>query len=227
MIFDDFYKIMIGSTQVDEVYLGNTLIYPVTPPVPVVQPNNEIWYTSTDDSVIYFPSTSRYYGEMPKSNTYSGGKGIIKFDNNLTYLGAYAFFEKRKLKSVSLPSTITKIYDCAFENCENLKTITLSDAITTIEDRAFEGTGLSSFTISDSVTYLGRNAFSESDLLESITIGNSITNIRNNTFYNCVKLQNITYTGTMEQWNSITKGDYWNAYVPATVVHCTDGNVYL
>ena len=37
----------------------------------------------------------------------------------------------------------------------------------------------------------------------------------------------ITYTGSIEQWNAITKGVNWNYGVPATVVYCTDGDAPL
>jgi hypothetical protein len=31
----------------------------------------------------------------------------------------------------------------------------------------------------------------------------------------------------MEQWKKIKLGNGWNSYVPATVVHCTDGDVEI
>ena len=57
-------------------------------------------------------------------------------------------------------------------------------------------------------------------------------------FYNCSGLTSVNYTGTIEEWNAISKGSKtieewnvinkkgnWNYNVPATVVHCTDGDV--
>lgn len=41
-------------------------------------PNNEIWYTSTDGSVVT-PHSSDVFGAKILSNTYTDGKGIIKF----------------------------------------------------------------------------------------------------------------------------------------------------
>ena len=43
-------------------------------------------------------------------------------------------------------------------------------------------------------------------------------------FYYCENLSSITYNSTMAQWASISKGDEWYGNVPATVVHCTDGD---
>ena len=57
-----------------------------------------------------------------------------------------------------------------------------------------------------------------------MTIGNSVTSIEQRAFSHCTGLTSILYTGKMEQWNAITKGFKWNYSVPATVVHCTDGD---
>jgi hypothetical protein len=40
-------------------------------------------------------------------------------------------------------------------------------------------------------------------------------------------LISISYTGKISQWNAITQGAGWNQNIPATVVHCSDGDVNL
>ena len=50
-------------------------------------PNNEIWYTSSDGKVVT-PNKSDAFGASIISNTYSNGKGVIKFDNS-QILAAY------------------------------------------------------------------------------------------------------------------------------------------
>jgi hypothetical protein len=54
-----------------------------------------------------------------------------------------------------------------------------------------------------------------------------VTSIENWAFSGCSKLKSITFEGTMEEWNSITKGSDWNKNVPATYVQCSDGQVSL
>lgn len=44
------------------------------------------------------------------------------------------------------------------------------------------------------------------------------------TFSGCSSLTDITYRGTIEQWKAIDKGRFWKSSVPATVVHCSDGD---
>lgn len=80
----------------------------------------------------------------------------------------------------------------------------------------------------NSVTIIGERAFAYCSSLTSITIPNSVTKIRNWAFAQCSSLISITFEGTMEEWNSITKYDYWKTdHVPATYVQCTDGQVTL
>jgi len=40
-------------------------------------------------------------------------------------------------------------------------------------------------------------------------------------------LETITYNGTIEEWNAIAKKSQWNQDIPATVVHCSDGDANI
>lgn len=61
----------------------------------------------------------------------------------------------------------------------------------------------------------------------TITIPETITEIGVNAFSSCLALRNIYFLGTMAQWSQITLGSNWNRNVPATVVHCSDGDVNI
>ena len=60
-----------------------------------------------------------------------------------------------------------------------------------------------------------------------IVFDSPVTSIGDSAFLSCTKLISIELKGTIEQWNAISKGDNWNKNIPATVVHCTDGDVEL
>ena len=79
-------------------------------------------------------------------------------------------------------------------------------------------------TIGNSVEDIGDEAFYGCTGLTSITIPVSVTEIYERAFYNCTSLTSISYTGTIDQYNVIGKYPEWNTNVPATVVHCTDGD---
>ena len=75
-------------------------------------------------------------------------------------------------------------------------------------------------------TEIGIAAFANSSIT-SITIPDSVTYIGDIAFYACRSLTSITFKGAKAQWNAITFGDSWNYAVPATVVHCSDGDITL
>ena len=63
--------------------------------------------------------------------------------------------------------------------------------------------------------------------VESIVIPTSICRIGYNAFAYCKNLKNISFKGTVDQWNAIEKTDLWHYGIPATEVICSDGTVSL
>lgn len=72
-----------------------------------------------------------------------------------------------------------------------------------------------------------RSAFSARSRLTSVTIPDGVTSIGRYALANCSKLTSITFNGTMAQWGQINKGSSWNYSVPATYVQCSDGTVAI
>ena len=173
------------------------------PFVPSGPANNEIWYTSSDGNIV----TPYQASSLPTivSNTYVRGKGIIKCASDITSIGKFAFELCASLTSVTIPDSVTDIGAYSFYKCS----------------------GLTSVTIPNSVTIIGECSFRYCGGLTSLTIGNSVKSIDQEAFANCSGLTSISYTGTIAQWKAITKGRWWNDNVPATVVHCTDGDTHI
>lgn len=120
----------------------------------------------------------------------------IVLPNNVTIIGVNAFLGCSSLTSVTIPNSVTSIEVSAFNSCSSLTSVTIPSSVTSISQDTFcYCTSLTSVTISDFVTIIGDYAF-----------------------YECSNLVAINYTGTEEQWNTITKGDGWNYNVPSTCV---------
>lgn len=81
--------------------------------------------------------------------------------------------------------------------------------------------------IGNCITEIGSKAFEGFYDLSAVTIPDSVVKIGYYAFSGCSSLSTFNFEGTTSQWNAITKGDNWNRNVPATVVHCTDGDVPL
>lgn len=83
----DIIKAYLGNKELsaNNAYIGEISLIKGSGPTPVPVPNDEIWYTSSDSNIVSPHDTTA----LPTivSNTYSDGKGVIKFDSDLTIIG--------------------------------------------------------------------------------------------------------------------------------------------
>lgn len=191
------------------------------------QPNNEIWYTSTDGNVVELYRVNDFGGAQMVSNTYSDGKGVIKFDADLTQFGNRAFFSCTSLKSVKMPESITSVGNQAFTYCYNLETIYIPGSVTRIDYRCFancrnlvrfEGNlatadgrciildeklvgfapaGLTSYEFDNSITVFGDSVLEGCRSLEEVVLPDGLLVIETSAFDQCVSLQNLIIPDTV------------------------------
>ena len=176
-------------------------------------PNNEIRYTSIDGEVVK-PYKSGVFGANIISNTYENGKGVIKFDGNVTKIGYDAFHGCSSLTSVTIPDSVTEIGSSAFSYCTSLTSITIPDSVTSIGENAFYNcTSLpivngiqyadtylvgavdktqSSYDIKEETRFIGDSAFDDCTSLTSVTIPDSVTSIGRYAFSYCTSLISVT-----------------------------------
>ena len=84
----------------------------------------------------------------------------------------------------------------------------IPDNVTSIGSCAFYGIGLTSVTIGNGVTSIGRFAFSNCTALTSITIPDSVTRIDEYVFHGC-RFVELKFCGTEAQWDAIDKANGW------------------
>ncbi len=108
-----------------------------------------------------------------------------------------------KESTLTLPSDITQINQCAFSGCSGLTSVTIGNSVTSIGYSAFDGcSGLTSITIPNSVTSIGDLTFYGCSGLMSVTIGNRVTSIGYSAFSGCYKLVEVINKSGL----NITKG---------------------
>lgn len=123
---------------------------------------------------------------------------------------------------------VTRIGEYAFYGTpSHVKSITIGTGVTNIRQSAFRDSQIKSLNIPNNVTTLGANLCYGCTSLQSVTISNGISVIPGYCFSGCTNLSNITYNGTMDQWTALNKLVGWRTDVPATVVHCTDGDISI
>jgi hypothetical protein len=79
----------------------------------------------------------------------------------------------------------TIIAGFAFRDCIGLTSVTISNSVTEIGFGVFSGSGLISVIIPNSVIYIGPYTFSRCNGLTEVTISNSVKEIEQGTFENC------------------------------------------
>ena len=103
-----------------------------------------------------------------------------------------AVAECMKLKSISIPATVTAIEDRAFENCRMLSSVAFAEngALTHIGNWAFYNNHeLTNLVIPEGVTEVGHAAFYGCTYLKEMTLPSTVQEIADNGFALCAKLQ--------------------------------------
>lgn len=152
-----------------------------------------------------------YYGSIPFSNNiahklYINGKLAtdITIPDSVTNIYECAFYGCIDLTNITIPRSVTNIGEYAFCNCSKLTNLIIPDSVMNIGDCAFmQCSGLTNVKIGGGITNIGENMFTNCTKLTNIEIPAGVRTILANAFRNCTSLSNVYYTGTESQWNSI------------------------
>ncbi len=149
--------------------------------------------TTDGDAGLHTNKFSGVNGQLTIINhTFKNGHGFIEFDDVITSIGNYAFYNCFNITYILLPYKLKTIGNYAFYGCSSLPNINFRGNITSIGNYAFYGCSiLSSIIIPNSITTLGTNIFESCNALSSLTIGTGLTNISTNAFRNCRALSTV------------------------------------
>ena len=181
----DISAFKVGSADT-KVYLGDTLLYPTTPPT-----FQGKWLATYSDS-------STTSAECDASSAITQNEitltGLLSVEIGVcvTSIYAYAFYNCTSLASIVIPDSVTYIGANAFNGCSSLTDVVIGSGVTSIDDYAFNRcTSLTSINIPSGVTYIGASAFQNCYSLTSIDIPSGVTSIGNGTLYGCSGLTSI------------------------------------
>lgn len=147
----------------------------------------------------------------------------ITIPSRVTSIGNYCFYGCGALRSVSLPSSLNSILPYTFYACSSLSAITIPSSVTSIGVGAFHScTGLTQIELFEGLVSVGASAFSACRSLRQVTIPSSVTLLGKNCFENS-DLQEITYCGTMQQWEYVTKETNWDAGMAYSLIYVCGG----
>ena len=113
----------------------------------------------------------------------------VTIPNSVTKIGDYAFSRCSSLLSVTIPESVTSIGIFAFSGCSSLTSPLYNAHCFAYMPPALKG----AYTISDGIKQISGGAFYDCSSLTSITIPNSVTSIGRFAFDGCSKIDSIIW----------------------------------
>lgn len=152
----------------------------------------ELAYSTNDGHPVELYTTEGFGANLVE-NIYDSesGMGILRFDNAITAIPAYALYNNSNISEVVIPDAVKSIGQSAFEGCSSL-----NNAI-----------------IGSSTKSIGKYAFENCSKLSSLTMGDSVTTIGDAAFKGCSSLERV-YTSDINKWLNIRFNDEWDKANP-------------
>lgn len=192
-----------------------------------------VLYSKNGKVLISFPAAKTGAFELPQKveeirNGALRGSDIesISFteDTALKTIGAYAF-ENSKIKSISLPESVTTINNSAFKNADALSEVKLGGAVTYIGASAFEGckalssielpgtlrdiaayafknAGLTSVKTGNGVVRIDTGAFYGNENLKELSLGEKVSKLGDESFAFCKSLESVLLPASLENFSA-------------------------
>jgi hypothetical protein len=221
---------------------------------------NVFYAIYSDGTVKLNGSGAMYDYESTNRSPFYGDNTLksLVVSSGITSIGGDAFEDAVNLTKASLPDSITAINSGAFMYSNSstgvvkgLTSVTIPKNVKTLGNGVFWGSAIESLTIPASVTEIGKYLcrycihlktvrvesslvgeymFTNCSALRSLTITINVEKIGTCALTYCSSLTEITYTGTLAQWSSISKGNNWDgksgmdiSVPPLNKIICTDG----
>lgn len=113
-----------------------------------VPPDNEIWYTTEDGSLIHLDPLNHNkqpFNSNIVSHTYENGKGVIVCDAPIKVINEYVFYYIREMTALFLPNSITELHTYSLSGLK-LKELYIPSQLQYIGCAAFCGSSFERFT---------------------------------------------------------------------------------
>ena len=152
-----------------------------------IEVDNNSPYLSSVDGILYDKKVNQLY-VCP-----AGKKGDVTIPETVTSIYESAFEDCENMTSVKIPNSVTSINPYAFSSCTLLTSIKIPESVTSIANSVFSYcSGLASVILPETITSIGSSSFWCCSRLKSIKIPKSVTSIDRSAFYGCESLTSIT-----------------------------------
>ncbi|MCC8103097.1 MAG: leucine-rich repeat protein, partial [Clostridiales bacterium] len=150
----------------------------------------------------------------------------VSIGNGVETIGEGAFSYCSSLTTVTIPNNVETIGNNAFKNCTNLTSVSIGNGVETIGEGAFSYcSSLTTVTIPNNVETIGNDAFQSCTNLTSVSIGSGVETIEKYAFYDCTSLVDVYYSGSENDWGTISIGDS-NTYLTNAFIHYNSSSAH-
>lgn len=134
----------------------------------------------------------------------------IEIHDGIEAIRSSAFYECIALEKVILPDRHILIEDSAFAFCSMMSgelQIEIPDAVPDFGERTFDSAYVKVMVFPEGFSEVPARMFHQCIFLESVTLPGSVASIGENAFYLCIRLREIRFVGTSEEWERIKMPD--------------------
>lgn len=147
------------------------------------------------------------YYDSPWSNEISKNTITLNFGDNVKVIPKLLCYGFNRLKSISIPNSVSSIEDQAFSYCDSLMTVTIPNNVTHLGEEVFSGCkSLTSLTLSNQISEIPFEMCNWCSSLKSLIIPDGVFKIGNNAFGLCSQLANVTLPSTID---TIMSSAFW------------------
>ncbi len=125
----------------------------------------------------------------------------VVISNGITTIGSRAFYNCDELSGVVIPESVTAIGSMAFNNCDKLTSIVIPPSVKTIGQEAFCYSGLEEVILNEGLEKIEHHAFADTKIT-TLTIPDSVTKIGRRLAGDCPNLTTIYMTGDSPEVDS-------------------------
>ncbi|MCH5234932.1 MAG: leucine-rich repeat protein [Muribaculaceae bacterium] len=194
------------------------------PPYPK---SNQVYYTTTDNKILNDLGSD--LKPVIKSNEYFENEmvGVITFNEDITQLVSFnniAYADKSRIKSITLPETITSFSESQFNYMLSFESVNIPDNITELPNYFLYGSKVRNIKMPSKLEKIGNYAFYNCQLLESISFGNCeyLSEIGRSAFQEC---KSLVYVANFNRTMVYTINDY-TFYRCTSLININLSNVY-
>ena len=173
----------------------------------------------------------------------------INIPKSVTTIGNYVFEDSKELISITFDGTMEEWNQIELEMdwdygssvgeimCSDGRIFLCFEYELSADGTYYTVSGISNKTPTNLVIPAGYNnlpvekisddAFVSFKNIITVEIPNTINVMGDSAFAHCVNLTTMNFNGTVDEWNQIDLGTYWNSFVSVEKVTCTNGEVSL